>query len=523
MLSALGGLALFLMGMERIASALRALGGGSMRRAMASATSSAWRSLATGTVVSAATQSGTATAITALGLVAGALVSVQGGLAMSFGAQIGATIAIQLAAFRLSEYALPMVAVGFLLMRWKRAEDVGRLILGAGLLFLGLGLTVDGVAGLQASPTFAAIMEQAETRPIGVAFVGFALGTVLTSTNAVAALGLGLYASGALGLSATLALVVGGNAGGTMLAILAARALGTEALRVAVVHTGVKLVAALAVAAVAAPAAAAVALLGGDGARQVANAHTLFNVVVALPATLGVGLLARLGAALMPTRSESRGPRFLRSEALERPELALALAQRETIAMSDLVAEMTELAARNLRTGQWDQEAVDVREVKVDTLTKEVIQYLADLRSRFGEDPVSERLLLTVSELEHVGDQVRRLQRRESKLSADGVEYSRSGRAELAKTAERALERQRAAFTALATGDARLAKRVVDERSGFEELITDMRLAHLDRLEGRSQAARASGQHHLEVLTLLRQVDASSSRVAEWALQAARH
>jgi phosphate:Na+ symporter len=520
-LSTFGGLALFLMGMERIATALRALGGGSMRRAMAGATSSPWRSLATGTVVSAATQSGTATAATTLSLVAGGLVNVPAGLAMSFGAQIGATLAIQLAAFRLSEYALPMVALGFVLMRWPRAFDVGRLVLGAGLLFLGLGLTVAGVAGLQTSEVFMTAMHVAERQPLAVALVGFALGTVLTSTNAVAALGMGLFASGALSLPATVALVVGGNAGGTMLAVVVARALDNDAVRVAVVHTGLKLVSALLVAAVAAPAAAGVALLGGDAARQVANAHTLFNIVVAIPATLAVAALARLGGALLPDRSEPSGPQFLRDEALDHPALALGLARREIVAISDLVAEMMTIAAGNLRTGQWDPPPIDVREAKVDRLTDEVVQYLADLRSRHGEDPVSERLLLTVTELEHLGDQVRRLQRRELRLPSLGVEFSQVGRAELARTAEGALERLLAAFTAVATGDANVARSVVAGRDAFERLVAEMRLAHLGRLEAQRPESLASGPHHLHVLTLLRQMDASSTRLAGWALEEA--
>ena len=517
MLSALGGLALFLMGIERIASALRAFGGGSMRRAMAGATASPWRSLGTGTLVGAATQSGTATAISALSLVSGGLVGVQGGLAMSFGAQIGATLAIQLAAFRLSEYALPMVAVGFVLMRWPRASEIGRLLLGAGLLFLGLGLTVQGVAGLQDSETFMIAMRLAEEQPVMVALVGFLLGTVLTSTNAVAALGLGLFTSGALGLPATLALVVGGNAGGTMIAILAARALGVAALRVAVLHTIVKLFAALLVAFVAAPAAALVAMLGGDGARQVANVHTIFNIVVAIPATVGLALIAHIGSLLMPERSERTGPRYLRQDALDTPALALALARREVVAISDRVLEMVTIAVRNLRSGYWDPDPIDVREAKVDLLTSEVVYYLADLRRRHGEDPVSERLLLTVTELEHLGDQVRRLLRREKRLQAKGLAFSQVGRVELADTAERARERLSMAFTALATGDVTVARRVVEGRTDFERLVADMRLLHLSRLEAQDAEAHVTSLYHLEVLSLLRQVDASSTRLAAWA------
>ena len=116
----LGGLALFLLGIERIANALQASAGSSARRWMAAATRSPFRALAAGTAVSAATQSGTATAVTALGLVAGGLVGVREGIALSLGAKIGATLAIQLAAFKIAAFALPMIGVGFLLGSWHR-------------------------------------------------------------------------------------------------------------------------------------------------------------------------------------------------------------------------------------------------------------------------------------------------------------------------------------------------------------------------------------------------------------------
>jgi phosphate:Na+ symporter len=180
------------------------------------------------------------------------------------------------------------------------------------------------------------------------------------------------------------------------------------------------------------------------------------------------------------------------------------------------VGEMLEVAARSLRSGQWDAVAIDVREAKIDQRTREIVQYLADLRRRHGDDPVSERLLLTASELEHMGDQVRRLLRREGKLVTAGIEFSSKGRSELADTAERALERLGAAITALATGDARVANGVLAGRRRFEALVAEMRIAHLARLETQRPETRASTLHHLEVLTLLRQLDASSTRVAGW-------
>jgi phosphate:Na+ symporter len=175
-----------------------------------------------------------------------------------------------------------------------------------------------------------------------------------------------------------------------------------------------------------------------------------------------------------------------------------------------------EQAVEFVRSGQWDDEAISSREAKVDLLTRAVVEYLATCRRRHGEDPVTERLLLLATELEHLGDQVRRLQRREARLRESGIEFSLEGRSELADTGQETLARMRAAFTALATGDVGLAKQVIEGRPVLERLIASMRVTHLARLEARLPESRASSSHHLEVLTLFRQMDASATRVAGW-------
>ena len=516
----LGGLALFLLGIQRIAAALQSTAGPATRRWMASATRSPLRALLAGTAVSAATQSGTATAVTVLGLVSGGLVAVREGIALSLGAKVGATLAIQLAAFKITAYALPLVGIGYLLSLWPRARGVGGLLLGVGLLFLGLDVTVSSMAGLGDSPLFALLVTSLERQPAAMALLGVALGAALSSSNAAAAVSLGLYAAGAVSLPAALALVVGGNVGGVVLPVLAARSLDAPAQRVAIMHLLLKAVAAAAAVVAAGHLAGWIAALGGDGARQVANAHTLFNLAVALIGTLLAGGAAALAARFVPQRDDDTSPKYLRDEAIADPQLATGLALRETVRISDQVAVMTELATQYLRAGRWDPDPIALREAKVDRLTQKVVDYLATLRARHGEDPASERLLLVATELEHVGDQIRRLYRREQRLADLGVEFSREGRAELSETAERVLGRMRQAFTSLATRDVDLGKSVVKGRPELEAHVARMRLAHLARLEARLPESHASSSHHLEVLTLLRQVDASVTRVAAWAVEA---
>src|SRR5690606_12492270 len=339
-LAILGGLALFLIGTNRISSVLQESAGPAARRWMAAATSSPFKALLTGTSVSAVTQSGTATAITALGMVAGGLVSAGAALAMSLGAKLGGTAAIQLAAFNVGAYALPLVGIGFVLTLWRRGAVVGGILLGAGMMFLGLNLMVGAMGELQDSQIFTMVLDAAASQGIILAFIGTFLGAALGSANASAAVAIGLFVNDAVGLQAAVALVVGGNVGSTLLPLLVARGLDVSAQRVAITHLIVKAVAGLAVVLAAEPTARLVAVIGGDPARQVANLHTLFNLAVAVVATPFAGALVSVSRSLAPASEDDSAPKYLRSDALADPALAIKLAQRETVRISDQVAVM---------------------------------------------------------------------------------------------------------------------------------------------------------------------------------------
>lgn len=514
LLSALGGLALFLLGIHKIADSLQELAGPSARRFMSAATRSPFHALLTGVGVAAATQSATATAVTALGLVGGGLVGVAAGIALLLGAKLGATIVIQLAAFSLGDYAWAMIGVGYFASLWRTIKSPATLLLGAGLLFLGLDITVSSMTALADGQLFGMLISSLEDRPLAVLMIGMAMGGLLSSSNAVTAVALGLFLADAVPLSTAIALTAGGNAGSTLMPLLISRTFDANAQRTALMQVLTMTAGGLLLVLLLGPITSGIELLGGGRARQVANVHTLFNLGVALLGTILASPLARLGARLVPQADDDAAPKYLRRDAIEDRKLARALALRETIRISDQVAVMMELAVNNLKSGRWNPEPIRARESKVDRLTHDVVDYLAHMRRTHGEDLVTEHILLIATELEHMGDQIRRLGRREEKLKTEGLEFSRVGRAELTETSSKILVRMRMAFTALATGNVRMAQQVLDGRSEFETLIGRMRVAHLARLEEQLPESRASSSHHLEVLTLLRDVDASVNRVA---------
>lgn len=520
-LTMLGGLALFMTGVKSISSGLQQFAGPASRRWMAAATGSPIKALLTGTAVAGITQSGTATAVTALSLVAGGLVPAGGALAMALGGKLGATVAIQLAAFKLGEHALALIGIGFLAGLWNRSRPLGALVMGAGLLFLGLDLTVHAVGGLQESEVFRLLLDGAESQPVAVALLGFALGAALSSSNAAAIVALGLYLPGAVSLPTAIVLIAGGNVGSGILNQIVARGLGIQARRVALVHIMVDGAGALAVIAGARWFAELITAIGGDAARQVANAHTLFNVGVALLGTLLAAPLSALGSRMVREGEDDSAPKYLRDYAAADPDLALALALRETVRVSDQVAVMMEVSVGFLDSGRWEIGVLEQREEKVDKLTADIVNYLARVRRKSGnvDDEESERLMLAVIELEHMGDQIKRLQRREERLKEAGVQFSSEGRRELAETGRMVLARMQLSFTALATGDREMAQQVLDERPALEKHVARMRVAHLGRLEAQLPESRASSSHHLELLTLMRHIDASVSRLAAWSLE----
>lgn len=520
MLTALGGLALLLLGIDRISGALEAWAGGALRRLLARAVDGRLQGLFAGTVVAAATQSGTATAVTTLGFVASGLASVASGLAMSLGAKVGATLAIQVAAFALAGVALPAVGLGFVVRLVPRLRAAGDAVLGLGLLFLGLDLVVGAAAGLGEGEVAALLLRVGAEHPWAVALLGAALGALTSSTNAVTALALGVFASGAMPLPTAVALVVGGNVGGTILPWFAARGLDVPARRVAVGHTLLKAAGAAALVAALEPATAWIPDAWRDAPRTLANVHTAFNLAVALLALPLLGPVARGLARVLPEADDATRPKYLRPDAVDDPALASGMVQREVVRVSDQVDRMLQDAAAGLRTGDWSPETVAALEAKVDRLTHAVVDYLARTRRAHGEDAASEAWLLMVTELEHVGDQIRRMARREDRLRAQGLAFSRVGRTELADTLDRVEARARAAFTALATRDRALARQVVEGRPALEAHVAAMRVAHLGRLEESLATSRASSSHHLEMLSTIRQIDASVTRIAGWVADA---
>ena len=234
-----GGLAIFLFGMEEMASALKKVAGDRMKTILAKLTTNRFMGMLTGAFVTAVIQSSSVTTVMLVGFVTAGLMSLSQAVGVIFGAHIGTTITAQIVAFKVTHYALLLVAVGFVLVfasKSDRTKQYGMLIMGLGLIFFGMGIMSSAMKPLRSFEPFLQLM-----RDVSTPIYGILLGAVFTglvqSSSATTGVVIAMASQGLITLEGGIALIMGANIGTCVTAGLAAIGKPREAVRVAVAHT----------------------------------------------------------------------------------------------------------------------------------------------------------------------------------------------------------------------------------------------------------------------------------------------
>src|SRR5205823_11135822 len=263
-------------------------------------------------------------------------------LGIILGADIGTTLTVQLIAFRVTDYAPLLIGIGFVMTfvaRRSPPRDVGQAVLGLGLMFLGLKLILDGVAPLRSNDLARDLLRVATDTPIVAVLVAAVFSALVTSSAATIGLALALATQGLIALPGAVAIVIGANVGTCATALAASVGATAEAKRVAVAHIAFKVLGAAMLFPFIGPFATLVASTASDPARQIANAHTFFNVGISLLFLPFTPLAARAIEGLVPDDQQGDSPfrvRYLDERSLDQPSLALGQATRESLRMADV-------------------------------------------------------------------------------------------------------------------------------------------------------------------------------------------
>lgn len=416
-----GGLALFLFGMERMSDSLKAIAGSRMKAVLERLTRNRVLGVLTGALTTAVIQSSSVTTVLVVGFITAGLMSMSQSVAVIMGANVGTTVTAQIIAFKVTHYALLLIALGFGLATLGQRELIrryGQAVLGLGLIFFGMQVMGDTMAPLRAYPPFLDVMVSMESPLLGIAAAA-AFTALVQSSSATTGIIIVMGAQGLLSLEAGIALVLGANIGTCVTATLAIIGRPREAHRAALVHVLFNVLGVL----IWLPFIGDLAdfirwmspvngSLAAGVPRQVANAHTVFNVANTVLFLPFAAQLARLVTWLVPDRpiaDEDRvRARYLDRELLIAPSLALDRARLEIVDMGDRVLRMLERALPVTLDGNPE----DFRELAamddpVDSLHGDIVTYLGEIsRTELGEAQTEElmRMFEAANDLENIGD-----------------------------------------------------------------------------------------------------------------------
>jgi len=395
-LGLLGGLAIFLFGLDQLTDMLKAAAGTRLRNVLARATTNRFTGVLAGGFTTAVIQSSSVTTVLVVGFVSAGLMSVQQSIGVIMGASIGTTVTAQIIAFKVTQYALVAVVLGFVMQFFFRNDRVrryGTMILGLGLVFYGMNMMGDATRPLRDYQPFIEMLAQMDNPVIAILLsAGFT--ALIQSSSATTGVIIVLGSQGLITLEQGIALVFGANIGTCVTALLAAIGKERHGLRPALIHvifnvSGVLLwfgfIDELAwLSSWLSPSSEGLAgthRLAADIPRQIANAHTIFNVGNTLIFIWFTGVFAWIVTKLVPEKRPTGPgvitPRFLESALIGTPTLALDAARMEIVRMAAYVLPMVREAGPAVLEGaESDLERIHSLDKDVDTLHAAIVKFL---------------------------------------------------------------------------------------------------------------------------------------------------
>ena len=523
----LGGLALFLYGMEKMTDGLKAAAGKQMNTLLAKLTGNRILGALTGAVVTAVIQSSSVTTVLVVGFVSAGLMTLVQAVGVIFGANVGTTVTAQIVAFNTTALALPFITIGFVMtFVWKEgvARHYGAMLLGLGLLFYGMGAMGEAMSPLRTNQRFAELLQSLQNPVLGM-LAGAVFTALVQSSSATIGLAVVMATQGLLSLPAGIAILFGAKIGTGITAVLAGIGKPQDAKRAAVVHVLFNVLGAAlwlplipqlaSIAQAVSPIAAdlqGVERLAAEVPRQIANAATIWaatNTVIFLPFA---AWFARLATRIIPERAvepkELIRPRFLDDEAIQVPSMALERTRMELGHMAELTEGMLARVKSAFATGDSCELSRQADQVLV--LREAVLDYLTHIgRSGLSDSEAAEyvRLVAATGEIEAMSTAIgRELAPLARALKEADVTPSTDAAALLERLLQATQESAQSGLRALVESDQQAAQSVVAKRGAILDLTADLQRLQASRLAQDDPQRLVKHRLQLEIVDRLRRI-----------------
>ncbi|WP_412558456.1 Na/Pi cotransporter family protein [Thalassospira sp. MIT1370] len=424
MVGLVGGLALFLYGMDHLASALKTLAGARLRFILSKMTRNRFMAVLSGALVTGLVQSSSVTTVLVVGFVSAGLMPFAQSIAVIMGANVGSTLTAQIIAFRVDAIAPLVMAIGFgltMMATRKRVAMAGKAILGTGMLFFGMGMMSDAMEPLRTYGPFIDLMAEMQNPVLAIIVAAF-FTALVQSSAATTGIIIVLAGQGLVTLDGGIALIFGANIGTCVTALLVTIGKGRDALRTAIGHVlfnfgGVFLWLPFIAQLSEFVTDISFATNGGqtDIAREIANAHSIFNIANVILMIAFVPWIARLIEKIVPPETVidpplDPSPKYLMAEVTNTPAAAIALLRNEVIHMGDIVTDVVRRGRENMRkpTSKKLQRIAELDD-GVDSLQDAIALFASKMRRSEllpGELDRLQNELEVSNHLEAVGDLV---------------------------------------------------------------------------------------------------------------------
>jgi phosphate:Na+ symporter len=449
------------------------------------------------------------------------------------GANVGTTLIVQVLSFDISLVAPILILVGVVAFTRggrSRTRDLGRVWIGLGLILLALHLLVVAIEPAIRVPAVRAVFGLVASAPVFGVLIAACLAWVAHSSVAVVLLVMSLAGAEAIEPAAAVALVLGANLGSAINPVLEGAGSGSPANRRLPVGNLLTRMVGVAVALpLVIPIVDLLFRLDPDPARQAANLHTAFNLVLAIPFFIALPATARLLEWLLPDRpadfQDPGAPLHLDDGALSAPHLALANAARETLRMADIVEAMLRGVIDVFQADDRKHVAeISRMDDGVDGLHRAIKLYLIQIDRDGFDEEASRRysdVLAFAINLEHIGDIVdKNLMELAAKRVRFRLAFSAEGTEEIRAMCERLLANLKLAIAVFMTGDAHSAAKLIAEKEVFRGLERHATETHFARLRERRLESIETSSLHLDILRDTRRINSHIAAVGYLALDA---
>lgn len=524
----IGSLGLFLYGMQLTSESLQLVTNYKFRNALGTLTRNRIVALLFGFVITVILNSSGAAIIMLVGLVSASLMTVGQAVGVLLGSGVGTAVTVQLLAFNIADYALLLIGLAAFMMiignKNNKLIHTGRVLLGIGFLFYGLKLMAETVSPLRNSPYFHDLFVGFGKNPLLGILVSAVFSGLIHSSAATIGLLISLATQGMITIETAMPLILGANIG-TACATGALSWIGTsrEAKRVAVINILTKVIGTLLLLPFIHGFSTAVRVTSDSVARQIANAHTFFNILLILLFLPFTNQLALFGKLLVPD-GKKRLPvletaKYLNESFLEIPEIAVNQAKLQTVEMGRIAREeMLKHLLYAFRAYKKEAiEGIKKAEVALDSIYQKICAYVAKIRRHTLPEDLAERtiqILYTANDLEHIGDFLINVINLARKFTQGRMEFSGEGVQELELMYEKADTSLALALQAFADSNRELATQVIKEHPKLLRLENKLRYKHFERIREGNERTLATSAIHLDLIESFRRVENHAMNIA---------